>query len=226
MTHFSDSIRVGDVFYGLANADKGTALPAIMVREFGAIATATASAVFSAFAATGAASATINGSLASGGVATLDVPRNVTITSTGNESARTFTITGTAEYGAAMTEQITGPNATTVSGVKAFKTITAVSVSGALTSTQVKGGTGVAIGFPVRIGDKGKVLGVFGDGKPESTLTIVTGLSASGTSTATTADVRGTFTTGNAPNGSIAFSAVVLVGDNSTKTGTYGADQA
>ena len=79
-------------------------------------------------AAGGVQNLTINGTLASGGVATLDVPRHVSITSAGNNSARTFTITGTDRYGNAITETIGGPNATTVAGAKNFATVTQVTV--------------------------------------------------------------------------------------------------
>src|SRR3990167_8446733 len=56
----------------------------------------------------GAGDLTINGALATSGVATLDVPRHIIITSTANDSARTFTITGTNAYGDATSEAITG----------------------------------------------------------------------------------------------------------------------
>ena len=51
---------------------------------------------------------TITGALASGGSVTFDEPRNVTITSTGDDTGVTFTVTGTDETGAAQTEEITG----------------------------------------------------------------------------------------------------------------------
>ena len=71
---------------------------------------------------------TITGALASGGVATMDIARRVSITSAGNDSARTFTITGTDRYGDTLTEDITGPNATLVVGTKDFLTVTSVLV--------------------------------------------------------------------------------------------------
>ncbi|HKJ73525.1 MAG TPA: hypothetical protein VKA19_05360, partial [Alphaproteobacteria bacterium] len=46
----------------------------------------------------------------------MDVPRNVTITSDADDSGHTFTVTGTDRYGAAQTEAISGPNATTKQG--------------------------------------------------------------------------------------------------------------
>lgn len=50
------------------------------------------------------------------------------IASAGNDSGRTFTVTGTNEMGHDVTETITGPNATTVQSSTYFKTITAITV--------------------------------------------------------------------------------------------------
>lgn len=79
-------------------------------------------------AAGGAQSLTITGSLAAGGVATMDLARRVAIASSADDSGRTFTITGTDRRGNAQTETITGPNTATVTSLKDFKTVTAVSV--------------------------------------------------------------------------------------------------
>jgi hypothetical protein len=225
MTQLSDGLRTGDVFYGRANSDRGTPMPSLFVKEFGAIATLDADGICVAATATAAATLAATGALVSGGVATFDVARAVSLTATGNNSTVTFTITGTDEYGAAMTEAIVGPNATTVTGVKAFKTVSSVACSAATVSA-ISAGSADKFGFPVRVGDKGKVLAVSVDGITETTLTLVAGFAATGTSTATTADVRGTFVPGTAANGAKRFTALLLVGDNSTKTGTYGADQA
>lgn len=89
------------------------------------------------------ATATINGTYASGGVATLDVPRIVTICpSTGTEIANTFTIVGTAADGSALTETLVG----TAYPLKAYslneyKTITSVTALNA-TANPVSVGTG------------------------------------------------------------------------------------
>ena len=50
----------------------------------------------------------------------------VTLTSTGNISGVTFTVTGTDASGAAQTEDITGPNNNTVTGSKKFLTVTQI----------------------------------------------------------------------------------------------------
>jgi len=71
---------------------------------------------------------TLNGALAESGSVSMDVPRHVVIASAGDDSGRTFTITGTNTYGDSITEEITGPNTTTVYGTKQFKTVTTVNV--------------------------------------------------------------------------------------------------
>lgn len=165
--------------------------------------------------ATGAATLSATGALVSGGVGTFDVARGVSITSTGNESGISVTVTGTDNNGTALVDVITGPNNTTANGEQAFKTVTSVAVDGATTSTNgLNVGSSDVIGYDYRLADKGKALGVFVDGVPETTLTVVAGLAATGTATATTADVRGTFTPNTAPDGSKYFSAVMALDDD------------
>lgn len=82
----------------------------------------------------------ITGALASGGSATLDHARQLVCTAVGNESARTFTVTGTDADGVAQTEAITGPNATTTESTKYFKTVTQIASDDA-TANDVSFGT-------------------------------------------------------------------------------------
>lgn len=70
---------------------------------------------------------TINGALSSGGVATFVAARFITIASASDDSARTFTVTGTDVNGNVQTEVIAGP-ATTVTGTRYFRTVTEVLV--------------------------------------------------------------------------------------------------
>jgi hypothetical protein len=65
--------------------------------------------------------------LSSGGVATFTAARFITIASAADDSARTFTVTGTDVNGAVQTETIAGP-ATTVTGTSYFRTVTQVTV--------------------------------------------------------------------------------------------------
>lgn len=86
---------------------------------------------------------TLNGSLVSGGVATLDTARVVGITSTGNDSGRTFTITGTDSEGKTISETLTGPNTTTVSSTYNYATVTSISISAASVGSITVGTTAV-----------------------------------------------------------------------------------
>jgi hypothetical protein len=78
-------------------------------------------------AAGGEQNLTINGALSSAGVATFTAARFLTIASAADDSARTFTVTGTNVNGAVQTETIAGP-ATTVTGTLFFRTVTQVTV--------------------------------------------------------------------------------------------------
>lgn len=236
MTQFSDTIRNGDAFYGRAGqsdgGDRGFPMAKIAVYEYGAIATLTSSGVCTNATATaaGAGSVTLSatGSLVSGGVATFDIPRNVTISATANTTqAIVFLVTGTDAYGATQTESITATVATTLNGAKAFKTITSVvaTTTGAhTTATPIQVGTGSLYGLPFHLADKGKFLFVNQDGVNVPP-TLVNGLTTTDVSTSTTADVRGTLTTSTVANGSLRFTVGMLV-NPSTKAKLYGADPA
>lgn len=90
----------------------------------------------------GAGNFTLNGAAISGG--SFDCAYSggqlITFTSTGNISARTFTITGTDRNGAAQSETLSGPNNNTVFSTKYYKTVTQVASDGAV-------GTNTSIGI-------------------------------------------------------------------------------
>ena len=88
---------------------------------------------------TGADDLVINGLLASGGVATFGEQQRVTLYSSGNLSTLTFTVYGTTAVGDAISEDIAGPSAGTVTTTANFKTVTQVAVDGAA-------GTNVIVG--------------------------------------------------------------------------------
>lgn len=226
ITH-AEQLFVGDAYYapyaGLSDGRRGLRFPQLFVKEFGAVTTADTDGVVDGATATGAATLSATGVLVSGGVATFDVPRAVSLTSTGNNSSVTYTVTGTDEYGETLTEAITGPNNTTVVGAKAFKTVTSVASSAAVVGT-MDVGTSAKLGFPIAVADVGKVIAVSVDGKPETTLTVVP--SATTAATATTGDVRGTFLPNTAPNGTRRYTVTLVVGDNRTKEGAFGVTPA
>lgn len=92
---------------------------------------------------------TLNGSLVSNGVATLDQPRRVLFTSAGNDSGITFTVYGTDWNNMPVNEVVTGANATTTYTVYDFKTVTSVVASGASAGTVSIGTNGIASSRPV-----------------------------------------------------------------------------
>lgn len=91
-----------------------------------------------------AGSLTLDGANVVAGVAVFNAAYLVTVTSTGNDSTRTYTITGTNAAGVAISETITGPNIATVSTTQYFKTVTGVSVVGGGTVGTVRAGFGTA----------------------------------------------------------------------------------
>ena len=91
----------------------------------------------------GAGNLLINGAAASGGVATLDTARRVLITDGGNNSAITYTITGTNSYGNLFVETVAGTNGSTVATKSDFLTVTKIAASGAVIAGTTVGTNGV-----------------------------------------------------------------------------------
>ena len=187
---------------------KRTAASALLTVTLGAPITADPNGICEA--QSGAAGAlTLDGALVSGGVATLDVPRNIVVDSGGADTA-TLTITGTDEYGEVVVEEITLNGTTAVAGKKAFKTVTSV-VSDATIANDAFVGTGDVLGLPVFLDDSALILAELEDGAAASTGTVVAGVSSA--ATATTGDVRGTYDPDSAADGSKVFKLVITAPD-------------
>lgn len=151
----------------------------------------------------------LNGSIvAVGGVITLDVPRNVVGAWT---NTAVMTVTGTDEYGRPMVES--SASGTSMTGVKAFKTISSISFSANVTGATA--GTGNVLGLPLHIpkSTTGYILKELQDDAVATAGTVVAGLTKNTPSTATTADVRGTYTPNATPNGTISFALLAVVAD-------------
>lgn len=102
-----------------------------------------ADAIATAQTITGAASVTLNGTLVSGGVATIKQTGKdangrsysvhgqvVTITSAGDDTGVTFTVVGTDQDGKSITATVTGVSAAAATVAGYWSTVTAVSTSG------------------------------------------------------------------------------------------------
>lgn len=187
----------------LANEAQMDKMVPIIINLGAPIATDTDSIVASqaATAASGLATG-INGVLASGGVATLDVPRNVVAAWTGTA---VITITGTDQYGATLVES--SASGTSLTGNKAFKTITGISVSANVTGLTV--GHSSKLGLPAYLASAAHVVREIMDDAEATAGTIVAGDTA--TATATTGDVRGTYVANSLPNGTRTYDLIAML---------------
>jgi len=99
-----------------------------------ALAAAAVGAVCAVQTTGGAQNLLINGTLASGGVATLAAQQQLGITSVGDIHLVVFTITGTDDQGRIISETVTGVNTNTVNTVLNYKTVTQIACSAAIAS--------------------------------------------------------------------------------------------
>lgn len=119
---------------------RGTRIPILL-------ASADADGICQSQTPSGAGNLTINGLLATAGVATLatvgsSIGRQVLFTSVSDESGKTITLTGTDTTGNTISETITGPNTTAVSTLF-YVTVTQVAASAAFTGAVTVGTNGV-----------------------------------------------------------------------------------
>ena len=91
--------------------------------------TADRNGIFLSARPAGSGALTLDGAFVTAGVATLPIPGHVSVYSASDVSTIVFTITGTNRQDVAITDTITGVNASTVKGTKNFKTVTGVSCS-------------------------------------------------------------------------------------------------
>ncbi len=110
--------------------------PIVQTRQ---LAAADADGVCQAQQTTGPADLVLDGALVVNGIAEIGSQRFIDITSGGDLSAITFELEGTSDAGDQVLETITGPNATTVTTIQGFATVTRVTVNGAV-------GTDVTVG--------------------------------------------------------------------------------
>jgi hypothetical protein len=153
---------------------------------------------------TGGVAGLVNGALATAGVATLDVPRNVVAAWT---NTSILTVTGFDEYGVAMSE--VSASGTTFAGKKAFKRVTGFTFSATVTGATV--GTGDVFGLPVFLPQAGNVVREMQDGANATAGTLVAGVSTKATTT--TGDVRGTYDPNAAADGARAFQLIAMLPD-------------
>lgn len=220
MTHFSDGVRVGNFFPTFAEPG----VPLVSMAAYDVVPVAlSATAVAAAQAVAAAGNLTINGASASGGVATLDVPRAVSIVSSNaGDTTQTATVFGFDVYGQPMSELIAFNGTTTVSGQKAFRRVTRVAISAAMAGNASVGSTDI-LGLPHRVTSRNYMLTAW-DGAFVTTGTFVAG-DTTNPATTTTDDVRGTYLPPSATNGTRRLT-VYIYAQTDTQTTAYGVAQA
>jgi hypothetical protein len=178
---------------------------------FGAIATASATAVLNAAARAG----TVKNTYAPAVV--LDVPRSlVYVSSNAGDTTQVITAFGTDEFGVAVSETVTLNGTTPVNGKKAFKTVLAdqnsVALAGTLSIGTRAGGIGLPFFLPGGTGAGiGYVLKEIQDGAVATAGTFVGGDLTKASNT--TNDVRGTWTPNSAPDGAKVYEVVIMASD-------------
>lgn len=224
MTHFSDGVRVGRTFSLNGTATiPGAPISPVYLYDIVPVAL-DADGIAAAQAVAGAGDLTLNGALASSGTVTLDVPRTVEIdSSNAGNTTQTATVYGTDVYGNAMTETIAFNGTTAVAGQKAFKTVTRVAISAALTGNANVGTTDV-FGLPYRVDSRNYCLTAW-NGAFVTTGTFAAA-DATSPATATTNDVRGTYAVPDAADGTKRLTLWMYIEDPDTVTGLYGVTQA
>ena len=175
---------------------------------------------------TSVSTATVNGTT----VYQADVPRCVQIASGGNDAGITFTVQGYDLYGQAMTQTVTGVSAAAVTTAKAFYQVKAVTHTGSVAST-VTVGTADVFGLPFFLKDRGYIASVgWGGTAAQSAVSATVGVTTT-PATTFTGDVRGTYQTGSASNGTnrLVLSQVIgtgQVGTAATTVSLIGVTQA
>jgi len=115
--------------------------PSTVTLQLGA---AVANGIAQSQAVAAAGNLTLNGSLVTGGVATMDVARRVLLASSGNDATVVFTITGTDRNGNTQSEAVTGLNgAATQYTARDFLTVTRIAASAACVGNITAGTNGI-----------------------------------------------------------------------------------
>lgn len=211
----ADDVRSGNAV-SANRAVRGAPVSNLVIESFApALADADGISASQAVAAATVTGALINGALASGGAVVFDVPRNVVAAWT---NAAVVTVTGTDVHGAAVVES--SASGTSMTGVKAFKTVTSITVSADVTGFTA--GSGAKLGLTYRP----KVGGFIRGRLNEDTADAGTYVAPSRvTATATTVDVRGTYAYAGTANGTNVFTVMYVVDNGPANEDLFGVAQ-
>jgi len=107
------------------------------------LATAASAVAVSALQSPGAGAILINGGAVTAGVAILDSPRRVIITSGSNDTGITFTVSGVNGSGFPISDTFAGANGAAAQSNLDFKTVTGITHTGSVAGTLTAGTNGV-----------------------------------------------------------------------------------
>ncbi len=224
-SHFFDRVRTGAAPPRGSETVWGVTMTPVNVPAIMAPVASDSDGICASQIPSGAGAMTMNGALVTTvdglPVAILDYARAVSVESDNiADTTQVITITGYDHYNQLMVENIT-LGAATINGKKAFKKVTGVSISAA-TIGNVIVGTTIIFGVPYRVNGR-YALQVFFDTAFTTDGTFVAAVTS--TATATTGDVRGTYTPATSPDGSKKLVFYALIEDPDTAAGFYGVDQ-
>jgi len=241
--HISDDVMLGPVFSGKTNTDGSSPMelgvgPMGRVFIFDVVPVTLQAAGLAASQNPGSGASF---TLAAGtGVTTvtdldgtvryvLDVPRSVTITAAGANTA-TYKISGYDAYGQPMSQTLAAPTTSTVTSTKMFKSIVSVTNANATAGTNgLTVGFSNLIGLPYRVTSRDYIIGSNYNATAIA-LTAYTVADTTSPATQSTTDVRGYVTLPSAADGvkrlvvAIAIPAIAC-GPNATRIGALGVTQ-
>lgn len=127
--------------------------------------------------------------------------RALILTNNGNDTSGTYVVAGYDIYGYPMTQTLTGPSTSTVDTTKAFKYIASITPQGTIASTSVSVGTVDVFGLPLRTDYVTQLFVYFNNAAlivPSAATFVAADIT---TPSSTTGDVRGTYYSGVASDG-------------------------
>ena len=161
----------------------------------------------------------------------LDVPRAVSITAAGANTA-TYLVSGYDTYGQPLTQSLAAPSTSTVTTLKAFKSVVSITNLNATAGTNgLTVGYRDVFGLPWRVTDAGYIVSVKWAGALADDAGTFVAAVTTDPNTAALGDVRGTYTPSSAANGTrrllvhISLPAIAS-GPFATRTGALGVTPA
>lgn len=209
MTHFSDGLEVGGaVTNTVVGSNGGLGLKVGELYIYDVVPLTKSANGFAAAAVSAGGAITLSAGTGIAAVVdafgvtryTMDIPRAVSLTSSGNDTGITATVVGYDVYGQRMTNTFALANAGLVNSTKTFLSIISVTLSGAAAGT-VSVGTSDVFGMPIAVRDRAYYTYVGWNntlGFHAATASTVADATAA---TATTTDVRGTITPASVADG-------------------------